>query len=266
MPVYERINVVVSLSLIGLALYFVLDFPADQLSFTVFNSPVGISSVWRWLMVVLLTGLAMTGADAVLQLQPALTANRLGYRVAFWTLPGLLIVFATQTLGLAPDPISWAIALIVIGALLWLTLLAQFQQGSAAPGNWSGWWQQIIGYGLAAGLFVLIYYTRQRTIVSAGSVFVVSVLASLPLLRAASPASPARIWLPAMVISFNLAQLTWALNYWRAAPLQTGLLLVLALYILTGLTQQYLLNTLTHRTVREFGAVAAVIIALIIFV
>jgi len=266
MPVYERINVVVSLALVGLALYFVLAFPVDQLSFNLFGSPVGLASSWRWLMIILLTGLAMAGADAVMELQPALVSRRLGNRAAFWTLPGLVIIFATQTLGLTPDPITWAVSLILIGVLLWLTLLAQFLQGSSEAGGWSGWWQQVIGYGLAAGLFILIFYTRQRTVLSASAVFLVSLGVALPLLRAMSVASPSRIWLLALVISAGLAQITWALNYWRAAPLQTGLLLVLVLYTLIGLTQQYLLNTLTRRAVWEFGLVAAVVIGLIIYV
>lgn len=266
MPVYERINVVVSLALVGLALYFVLAFPVDQFSFNLFGSPVGVTSTWRWLMVILLTGLAMAGADAVMELQPALASRQLGNRAAFWTLPGLVIIFATQTLGLTPDPITWAVSLIITGVLLWLTLLAQFQQGSSEAGGWSGWWQQIIGYGLAAGLFILIFYTRQRAILSAGSIFLVSLLVSLPLLRASSPAGPTRIWLPALVISLGMAQISWALTYWRAASLQIGLLLVLVLYILIGLTQQYLLNSLTRRAVWEFGLVAAVVIGLIIYV
>jgi hypothetical protein len=265
MPVYERINVTVSLSLVGLALYFVLDFPAEQISFTLFNSPVGFTSLWRWLMTLLLAGLVMAGTDAVLTLKPVLASRRLSYRATFWALPGLLIIFAAQTLGLAPGAIAWAIALIIIGGLLWLTLLAQYQQSTPNPAAWSEWWQQIIGYGLVLGLFILIYYARNRSILSASAVLLVSMMIALPLLRLKSVDSLSQIWLLATVIGAGMAQITWVLNYWRITSIQAGLLLLLIFYTLVGLTQQYLLTTLNRRAIWEFGIVAVVVIGLIFY-
>ena len=74
MPAYERINAVVSLTLIGLALYFVLDFPAQTVTFTLFGSPLDIESPRQWLMVLLLGGMAATGTDAVIRAHPGLPA------------------------------------------------------------------------------------------------------------------------------------------------------------------------------------------------
>ena len=61
MPAYERINAVVSLTLIGLALYFVLDFPTQVSTLMLLGSPLEVAAPRQWLMVVLLAGMAMTG-------------------------------------------------------------------------------------------------------------------------------------------------------------------------------------------------------------
>jgi hypothetical protein len=132
MPAYERINAVVSLTLIGLALYFVLDFPRQVTTFTLFGTPLEVDSPRQWLMVVLLGGLAMAGTDSVVRVHPELSTRRLGYLATFWTLPGLLVILATQTLGLAPSPLAWAVGLVIVGLLLWLTINTEFQQ--VAPG------------------------------------------------------------------------------------------------------------------------------------
>jgi len=64
MPVYERINVTVSLTLIGLALYFVLDFPVEAATVLLFNSPLALVSPQQWLMSLLLAAIAAAGTHA----------------------------------------------------------------------------------------------------------------------------------------------------------------------------------------------------------
>ena len=94
MPAYERINAVVSLTLIGLALYFVLDFPRQITTLMLFGSPLEVDSPRQWLMALLLGGLAMAGSDAVMRTHAELPSRRLSYLATFWTLPGLLVILA----------------------------------------------------------------------------------------------------------------------------------------------------------------------------
>lgn len=264
MPVYERISAVVSLTLIGLALYFVLEFPRQVASFTVFDSPLALISPRQWLMTFLLAGLAMAGADAIIRSHPTLTDLRTAYLATFWTLPGLLVITATQTLGLAPNTVAWAVGLVGVGLLLWLTILAEYRQVSpGATLRWPRLWQQLVGFGVALPLFVVIYYTRSRSALSATGIMLVSGMVGLALLRYSSK-SLFKTWLFAAVIGLSLGQITWALNYWRIGALQAGLILLLVLYVLLGLAQQQLLGSLSRRALVEFGAVALVALAVIL--
>ncbi len=264
MPAYERINAVVSLTLIGLALYFVLDFPAQVTVFMLFGSPLELDSPRQWLMVVLLGGLAMAGADAVVRAHPHLTTLRLNYRATFWTLPGLLVILATQTLGLAPTPVVWAVGLVVVGLLLWLTIYAEFWQASPrlATDLWLRIWRQLIGYVVALVFFIVVYQTRSRSALSATMILLISAMVALALLRQ-TPKEIKKTWLFAAVIGLSMGQITWALNYWRTGALNAGLLLFLIFYLMVGLAQQRLLGTFSRKTLWEFGAIASVALLVI---
>ncbi len=266
MPVYERISVVVSLTLIGLALYFVLQFPPQVAEFTLFGSPLVFNAPRRWLMATLLAGLAMAGTDTVMRSHPALANRRLSYLATFWPLPGLLVMVAIQTLGLAPNTTAWAAGLVGVGLLLWLTMIAQFHQVS--PGStayrWPRLWQQLAGYGIALVLFMVIFHPRTRSALSATGILLVSSMVALVLLRQ-KPAAISKTWLFAGIIGLSMGQITWALNYWRVSTLQAGLLLLLIFYILVGLAQQQLFGSLSRRALWEFGAIAVVGLAVIFY-
>ncbi len=259
MPAYERINAVVSLTLIGLALYFVLDFPAQTATYMLLGSPLEIDSPRQWLMMLLLGGMAMTGTDAVIRAHPNLPTRQASYVVTFWMLPGLLVVLATQTLALTTTPISWTLALVVVGLLLWSTIYTEYRQVSAhlTTELWPRLWRQFMGYAIALVLFIVIYQTRSRSAVSATGILLISGMLALGLLRH-TPHEIGKTWLFAVIIGLSMGQITWALNYWRTGALNAGLLLFLIFYVLVGLAQQQLLGALSRRTLWEFGAIASV--------
>jgi hypothetical protein len=128
MPAFERLNAVVSITLIGLALYFVLDFPVQGTEMELLGSPVGFVSPRQSVMVLLLVALVMAGMDAIVRAHPALPTGRLSYVASFWGVPGLLVALATQTLGLAPNLLSWVVGLVTVGLLLWVTLFVEYLQ------------------------------------------------------------------------------------------------------------------------------------------
>nr|BAL57567.1 hypothetical conserved protein [uncultured Chloroflexota bacterium] len=264
MPVYERISVIVSLTLVGLALYFVLQFPAQTITFDLFGSPLSLNSPHQWLMILVLAGLVMAGTDTVIRAHPALPDRRLSYMAPFWMLPGLEVVLATQILGLAPTLTLWIAGLGIVGLWLWLTIIAGYHQVSCQPGtfHWTYLWHQFSGYAVVLSLFLVIYQTRSRSALSATGILLVSGMGALALLRQ-PPESISKTWLYAGVIALSLGQLTWALNYWRVSTLQAGLLLLIVFYVMTGLAQQQLLGRLSRRTLWEFGLVALASLVLI---
>jgi len=261
---YERTNAVVSLTLIGLALYFVLEFPARVASISLFGSPLGVNTPRRWLMIMLLVSMTMAGADMVMRSHPILPNGRMRYLATFWMLPGLVVVTATQILGFVPDPLIWGVSLLTTGLFLWLTIVAEFQQvpGNDSAARWAALWRPAVGYALALVLFALIYHSRSRSILSASQVLLVSGMVALSLLRL-PPAHISRTWLYASLIGLCVGQMTWALNYWRISTLRGSLLLFLAFYVLVGLAQQHLTAKLARRTLWEYGAIAVVALVVI---
>lgn len=257
MPAYEKISAVVSITLIGLALYFVLDFPQQVAGIQLFGSPLDFYSPQQWAMVFFLAALVMTGMDAIVRTSPQLPSRKPGYIATFWMLPGLLVALATQTLGLAASPLVWGVALAGVGALLWLTIAAEVALILPNPRTrfWPRLWQQFIGYAIALIFYIVIYHTRSRSAVSATAIVLVSGAAALALLRD-DPRRLATTWLFAAVIGLSLGQITWALNYWRTGALNAGLLLFVAFYVLVGLAQQYMRQTLSQRSLWEFGAIS----------
>jgi hypothetical protein len=179
-------------------------------------------------------------------------------------LPGLLVILATQTLGLAPTPAIWAIGLALFGLMLWFTILAEYRQVSPDEANlaWPRVWRQFIGYAVTLAFFIVIYQTRSRSALSATAVLLVSSSMALGLMRQ-PPYAILKSWLLAGVIGLGLGQMTWALNYWRTGALNAGLLLFLVFYLFVGLAQQYLDDRISHRTLWEFGAIAGVALVVI---
>ncbi|GAB4445388.1 MAG: hypothetical protein Kow0031_27930 [Anaerolineae bacterium] len=255
-----------SVTLIGLAAYFVLDFPAEATSFSLLGSPLTLAAPQRWLMVLLLGGMAMAGADSIVRAHPALPSHRPGYVALFWMLPGLVVLLATQTLGYLTSAVAWGGSLVLVGMVLWLTLAAEVAslERDGAERLGPRLWRQFVGYTVVLLFIIVIYNTRSRSAVSATAVMLVAGMAALPLLRR-GPEQLLNTWLLAGVIGLSLGQVMWALNYWRTGALNAGLLLLLIFYVLIGLSQQYLSGTLSRRTVWEFGTISLVALLVIFY-
>lgn len=254
-PVYERISLVVSLTLIGLALYFVVDLPTRSLTLQLFGTPLTFVLSQRWLMAALLGALASSGADAVVRAHPANQAQGQGRDFSFWVLPGATVILATFILALAPSPLYWAIGLGSGGLVLWLTIFAEYHtvdpDAPRAGYRLARLWLDFVAYGLALAFFLLIYQSRTRSALSATGTLFVSGALTLALLRT-TPARLKQTWFWAGLIGLGIGQLTWALNYWRMRATGGGLVLLLAFYVVTGLARQELSGSLNRRAVIEF--------------
>jgi len=261
MPLYERTSILVSLTLLGLAAYFLIELPSRAIELTLFGSPLTLLVSQRWLMALLLGGLAATGTSAIVHAHPALPGRASGYyALTFWVLPGLLVILATLWLPwLASDPVWWAGGLVITGLLLWFVVLGEYHTIDPRDPHYelAHLWLNLVAYGVAFGFFVVIYQTRDRSAISATEVLLVSGLLAASLLRA-GPAQAGRTWLFAGMVALALSQSTWALNFWRVLPPTAGLWLLLVFYLFTGLAQQQLLGRLTRRALAEFAAIAAV--------
>jgi hypothetical protein len=260
MYLYERISQVVSLTLLGLVAYFLIDLPSRTLELTIIGTPLTLTVSQRWMMALLLGGMAATGTSAIVRAHPMIKRWLSGYLLAFMLLPGLLVVLITLVLPLLTVNLAWwLIGIALSGILLWLTVLAEFH--TVDPRDpWyevAHFWLNLVGFGVAFGFFLIIYQTRARSIASATAMGCVAGLLAASLLRA-GPAQIGRTWLYAAIVAVVLGQSTWALNYWRMAPLTAGFWLVLVFYLLVGLAQQQQLGRLTRRALLEFTGVALI--------
>jgi hypothetical protein len=261
MPIYERISAIISLTLLGMAAYFLIELPSRSVELHLLGSPLTLQVSQRWLMALLMGGMAATGTRAVIYAHPGLPRRRAsGYALAFWVLPGLLVILATLWLALLASTLNWWLAGITItGLLLWSVILAEYH--TIDPGDpqyeLARLWLNLIGYGVAFGFFVIIYQTRARSILTATETLFVSGLLAGSLLRA-GPDQVGRSWLFAGLVALVMGQCTWALNLWRITPSTAGLWLLLIFYLCCGLAQQHLLGRLTRRALVEFAAVAAI--------
>lgn len=260
MSIYERISATVSLTMLGLFAYFIVELPSRAIELTLFGSPLTLVVSQWWLMALLLGGLAATGTRSVVYAHPHLPRRTSEYALAFWVLPGLLVILATLWLSrLAPSLVWWLVGIGASGVLLWFVVLAEYHTIDPRDSVYelARLWLNLVAYAVAFGFFVVIYQTRVRSILSATEVLLVSGLLALSLLRA-GPAQARRTWLFAGIVALVMGQSTWALNFWRVPPPTAGLWLLLIFYLFTGPAQQHLLGRLTRRALVEFIAVAAV--------
>lgn len=257
MALYERISLVVSLVLLGLLAFLLMDLPTRAIELTLLGSPLTLIVSEQWLMAVLLGGLAGTGTRAIIQGHPKLTHSPQGSSLAFWLLPALLAILVTVLLPWASTNIvSWLAGILLTGLLLWFTILAEYHSlAETDPGHrLSHIWLNLVSYSVALGFFLTIYQGRARSLISATAVFIVTGLLAISHLRWTSQGDSGS-WLFVGTTAVVLAQSTWALNYWRIPPLTASLWLLLIYYLFTGIAQQQILGRLTRRAVVEYAGV-----------
>ena len=260
MLLYERISQVVSLTLLGLVAYFLIELPNRTLEMTFMGTPLVLAGYQRWLMALLLGGLAGTGASSTMRAHPLGTRWPSGYLLVFMLLPVLLVILSILLLPLlTANLIWWILGIAASGLLLWLTLLAEYHTVDPRDGWYelSHFWLNLVGFAVAFGFFVIIYQARARSILSATAMSLVGGSVAASLLRA-GPAQIGRTWLFAAIGALVMGQSTWALNYWRIPPLTAGVWLLLIFYLFVGLAQQRMLGRLTRRALIEFAGVALI--------
>lgn len=264
-PCYERASVFVSLIVLGLAFMPEMELPTRTFSFYVLGSLASIRLSATWLMAALLASLACTGTDSLIRSHPLVRWGEIRYTFAFWALPGLSVVTATMLLPLASNRPYWLGGLALTALLLLLIAVAQYHTVDPAdPGyKLARLALNVFVYLVALGLFTLIYGSKARSLLSATTAAAAGGLLALELLRGVHH-NLGLTGLYALITGLALGEITWALNYWTVSRLSGGLLLLLTLYLVTGLSREGLLRRLNRRMLLEFALVALVGLGLII--
>jgi hypothetical protein len=281
----DRASVLIWVVLMTLAAQRMLSLPARVLTTTLFGSPVTLMITTNTILGALLAGLVASGTDAVVRANPFsgsvdpgnsfshLTARGAGNsslrrpiagRWIFWGLPIALVLVALLLLPVAPSRLYWLTGLVITGVLLGLNMAGIYYtiEPFATGYRRARLGMNALTYLLALMLFLVVYRTRARSIISATEIMVVSSLLALELLRG-SHRPLVLMALYAGIVGLVLGQVTWALNYWRLDSLTGGLVLLLLFYNFVGLAQHALQARITRRVLLEFALITLAAFALI---
>ena len=264
----DRVSVATWMVVVGLGLSLLLQLPTASISLSALGSPITIPFTGTLLAALFLSMMAAAGAESVVSVHPFFATWRARVRTwSFWALPMALTLIATLLLPRAPSPFLQVLGLGLSGALLaaaYFGLYATVERGK--PGfRRARLWLDAMAYGSALLLFLFVYQTRTRSLLSGTLVAVTALLLAAEILRTATD-RPSRALNYSVIIGLILGQVTWALNYWVLPGLTGGLLLLLIFYLLVGIAQQGLQDRLTRRVLLEFtifGVVALGLIALV---
>ena len=289
----DRTSVMIWVVLMGLAAQRFLTLPERSFTTEVFGSPVTFTVTANTVLGLLLAGLVITGTESVVRAhprgqmtpaarrrQPARTTVQgarwvvedsleravqpLRSHWIFWGLPIALISVALLLLPLAPSGLYWVLGLVATAIALGLSAAGiyytvdPFQTGyrRARLG------MNALTYGVALVLFLVVYRTRVRSIVSATEVLLISSMLALELLRG-SERPTVLVALYAGITGLILGQATWALNYWRLDSLTGGLVLLVLFYDIVGLSTHALQGRIRRRIVVEYALITLAAMALI---
>lgn len=264
----DRISVATWMVVLGLGLSLRVQLPTAEVSLWAFGSPMAIPFTGTLLAALFLAVIAGAGAESVVSVHPSVVARKVR-RVtwSFWALPMALTIISTVLLPLTPNAFFQVIGLMLSGLLLaaaYSGLYATMEPGR--PGfRRARLWLDAMAYGSALILFLFVYQTRTRSLLSGTLVALTALLLAVEILRTATDRTGTALTYSG-IIGLILGQVTWALNYWVLPGVTGGLLLLLIFYLMVGIAQQGLQERLTRRVMLEFavfGVVALLLIALV---
>lgn len=260
----DRISVLVWVVLAGLVVQRFLVFPTVEVAGTVFGSPITLTITANTALALALAALTAGGVEAVVRVHPLSQRDEIGPRGLYWGVPVALVGVALLLLPDSPSRLYWLIGLIVTGGALGLSLIGVYYTVDPFATGYrrARLAMNALTYGIALVLYLVVYRTRVRSILSATEVMFVSALLALELLRGSQrPALQVGIY--AAIVGLILGEATWALNYMRLQSLAGGLILLLIFYNLVGLSQHAIQGRLSRRVLTEFGLITIAALALI---
>lgn len=260
----SHLSVTLWATLMVLALGAVLTLPERVVSFNVFGSPIAASLNAELLVALVAVAIICAGLEAAIRTHPQKDLLKHSYR--YWALPGAIVLTAAAVLPAAPTNALWFAVLALTGLALAIVTIAEYHTVDPGDSHYHGarLTLNILAYMTAAVIFILIYTTRSRSLISATAIGVLSGLLTLELLRSFQYRFRQAL-LYSVVIALVMAQSTWVFNYWPFASARIGLILLVQFYLLAGLAHQELSGQLTRRRGLEYLILAGIAVALLIW-
>ena len=260
----SHLSVAIWIVLASLTFGLLVTIPERVYSISVFGSPVDFRFSAAFLAGLVALAATWAGLEAALRTHPR--KDLLQHTFMFWGLPTAIVLTGAVLLPTLENQSVWLITLGLTGAALAASMAGEYHTvdpDSPSYGN-ARLLLNVLSYAVAALAFVLIYFSRSRSLVSATLIGLIAGLLALDLLRG-SRASNRLIFLYSALVAFMLAQFTVVFNYWPFASVRVALILLVGYYLLVGLAQQALRQEITRRRVVEYLVMFVVAVALIFF-
>lgn len=256
----ERIVILVSLVLAGVALLTIAELPARQMALDVLGSPLAVGISGRWLLGFLLVALTAAGTSDLVRSELQREHLELQYTATFWILPCLVTVAAVSAVPRPSDSSGdWLARVVLLGGLLAAVLIGEYGTIDVRGQYYrlARVALNVATYAAAFALYAAIYGLQVRSLVSATAVLAVTFPLALELLRGTEE-QLSTTWLYAAIIAVVCGELTWALNRWGLTGLAGGGLLLIVFYTFSGVVQQQLAGRLNRRVVLEFATIGLI--------
>lgn len=262
----DRISVITWLFVFALGVSQLYSLPTTVITLRALGSPVSIALTKTLVAALALALYAAAGVASVIRVHPRfLGQGHRGWVWPFWALPMAIAIIAVYVLPLAPTRPMQVLVLLASGGLM---ILALFSLYTTVERGQTGFRRarlvlDALSYGAALVLFLFVYQTRTRSLLSGTLVALTATLLAIELLRSTTD-RPLNVLTYGAITGMILGQVTWALNYWWAmSNLTGGLLLLLIFYIMVGIAQHGLQEHLNQRILLEFALFAIVALVLI---
>lgn len=268
MPIdyHDRISVITWLFVFALGISQLYSLPTTIITLRALGSPVSIALTKTLVAALALALYAAAGVASVIRAHPRFLGKRhQGWVWPFWALPMAIAIIAVYVLPLAPTRPMQVLVLLASGGLM---ILALFSLYATVERGQTGFRRarlvlDALSYGAALVLFLFVYQTRTRSLLSGTLVALTATLLAIELLRSTTD-RPLNVLTYGAITGLILGQVTWALNYWwTMSNLTGGLLLLLIFYLIVGIAQHGLQEHLTQRILLEFALFALVALVLI---
>jgi len=250
---------------LGNVLFQFVELPGHVYRLHVLGSPLQLRASGTLLLISLMVGLASTGTSLVLHDHPMLLEYQERSVTLCWILPGALAGLSSYLLSIAPTLAIWLGGLVVTVVALGLTVAAEYAAVHPDAPHYAvaRLALNVLAYLLAFALFVIIYRTRTRSLVTGTTILLTATVLAVDLLSVAG-VGVKRLLPFAGIVGLIVGESTWALNYWPVSAWVGGLLLLLIFYVAINVAHQHLLGRLSLPTLVEFAAVTLAVLAVVL--
>lgn len=265
----DRISVITWLFVFGLGISRLYTLPTAVISLSALGSPMSIALTKTLVAAIFLAFFAAAGTESVISVHPRFVNKNQWQRLTqvwpFLALPMGIAIIGVYVLPLAPTRPAQIVIILVGGLLMAVALFSLYAtvESTQAGFRRGRFVLDALAYGAALLLFLFVYQTRTRSLLSGTSVALTATLLAVEILRTTTN-RPGVALSHALLIGAILGQVTWALNYWwTLSNLNGSLLLLLIFYIAVGIAQHGIQDHLSRRVLWEFAIFAMIALALI---